>query len=139
MPNSKNLQNLKAAYAQWGKSKTTGNIKPLQDLMADDFKIGSVDEKSPGMTFAVDRNSKGEAVKYLNAIFDQWEMLHFTPETFVEQDDRIAMFGKCKYRHKKTGKEVECAISNLWEFKDGKAVSLIDLFDSAKAAAAATP
>ena len=139
MPNSKNLQNLKAAYAEWGKSKTTGNIKPLQDLMADNFKIGGVDEMSPGMAFAVDRNSKTDAIKYLNAIFDQWEMLHFTPKTFVEQANTIAMFGTCRYKNNETGKEVECGISNLWEFKDGKAVSLIDLFDSAKAAAAATP
>ena len=34
---------------------------------------------------------------------------------------------------------VECWIANLWEFRNGKLVSMIDIFDSAKAAVAATP
>ena len=66
-------------------------------------------------------------------------MVYFRPETYVEQGDKIAMFGECSWKHKGTKKTVVCRISNLWEFKDGKAISMIDLFDSAKAAAAATP
>ncbi|MFI0848361.1 nuclear transport factor 2 family protein [Mesorhizobium sp. IMUNJ 23232] len=129
---------MKAAYAAWNKSETTANLGPLQALMADDFRIASVEETTPGLSFAVDCNSKAASVAYLTGIFDEWEMVHYTPETFVEQGDKIAMFGKCAFKHKKTGKTAECRISNLWEFKDGKAVSMIDLFDSAKAAAAAT-
>ncbi|MEQ1950527.1 nuclear transport factor 2 family protein [Mesorhizobium sp. CN2-181] len=139
MSDSKNLTNLKAAYAAWGKSKLTANVSQLEALMAENFRIASVEQATPGLEFAMGRMEKSASVAYLNGIFDEWEMVHFTPETYVEQGDKIAMFGKCAYKHKITGRKAECRISNLWEFKDGKAVSMIDLFDSAKAVAAATP
>ncbi len=139
MPVSANLKNLKAAYREWGKSRETANVAPFEALMAEGFRIASMDEATPGLAFARDRSAKAESLAYLTGIFDEWDMIHYTPETFVEQGDRIAMFGKCAYRHKKTKKTVECRIANLWEFRNGKLVSMIDIFDSARAAAAATP
>ena len=136
---STNLKNLKAGYRAWGKSKATANIAPLQALMANSFRIASMDESAPGLAFAKDRSSKAQSLAYLTGIFDDWEMVHYTPKTFVEQDNKIAMFGKCAYKNKKTKKTVECWIANLWEFRNGKLVSMIDIFDSAKAAVAATP
>jgi uncharacterized protein len=138
-PVSTNLKNLKAGYRAWGKSKATANIAPLEQLMANSFRIASMDENTPGLAFAVDRSSKSQSLAYLTGIFDDWEMVHYTPKTFVEQGNKIAMFGKCAYKNKKTKKQVECWIANLWEFRNGKLVSMIDIFDSAKAAAAATP
>ena len=136
---STNLKNLKAGYRVWGKSKATANIAPLQALMANSFRIASMDESAPGLAFAKDRSSKAQSLAYLTGIFDDWEMVHYTPKTFVEQGNKIAMFGKCAYKNKKTKKTVECWIANLWEFRNGKLVSMIDIFDSAKAAVAATP
>jgi ketosteroid isomerase-like protein len=133
-----NLKNLKAAYRAWGKSKATANVEPFQNLMADSFRIASMDENTPGLTFAVDRSSKPQSLAYLTGIFNDWEMVHYTPQTFVEQGNKIAMFGKCAYKNKNTKKTVECWIANLWEFRNGKIVSMVDIFDSAKAAAAAT-
>ncbi len=133
-----NLKNLKAAYRAWGKSRATANIGPMESLMANSFRIASMDENTPGLAFAIDRSSKAQSLAYLAGIFDDWEMLHYTPKTFVEQGNKIAMFGKCAYKNKATKKTVECWIANLWEFKEGKAVSMIDIFDSAKAVAAAT-
>ncbi|MEP9389101.1 nuclear transport factor 2 family protein [Mesorhizobium sp. KR9-304] len=134
-----NLKNLKAAYRAWGKSRATANIGPLESLMANSFRIASMDENTPGLGFAADRSSKPESLAYLTGIFNDWEMVHYTPKTFVEQGNKIAMFGKCAYKNKATKKTVECWIANLWEFRNGKLVSMVDIFDSAKAAAAATP
>lgn len=136
---STNLKNLKAAYRAWSKSGVTANVGPFQSLMSESFRIASMDESAPGLGFAQDSSSKPQSLAYLTGIFDDWEMVHYTPKTFVEEGNKIAMFGKCAYRHKKTRKTVECCIANLWEFRNGKLVSLIDVFDSAKAAAAATP
>jgi ketosteroid isomerase-like protein len=134
------LDKLKAAYTKWEGNRTKEKVDAWRDLLADNCQIGSVDETRPGMSFAVDRNSKEESLAYLAAILDDWKMVYFRPETFVEQGDHIAMFGKCSWTHKGTGKTVECRISNLWTFNgNNQAVSMIDLFDSAKAAAAATP
>lgn len=65
-------------------------------------------------------------------------MVYYRPRTFVADDDSIAMFGSCAYRHKQTGNTSECLIACLWEFEGDRAVRLTEVFDTAKAAAAAT-
>jgi hypothetical protein len=58
---------------------------------------------------------------------------------FCERDN-IAMFGKFSYTNKATGKDLECLIADLWRFNSaGKALHLTEVFDTAAAAAAATP
>ena len=139
MTESKNLARLKAAHVEWGRSGDKANIGTLENLMADNFGVASMDEGTPGLKFAIDSNMKAASIAYLTSIFDHWNMEYFRPEQYVEQGNKIAMFGWCKYRHKATKEPVECRIANLWEFsEDGQLVSLIDIFDSAKAAAAAT-
>lgn len=139
MPDSQNLLNLKAAYTKWNDNKTREKVDAWRGLLADTCQIGSVDETRPGMSFATPRKSKQQALDYLTAIFKEWKMVYFRPQIFVEQGDHVAMFGECSWTHKGTKKTVVCRISNLWTFNGDKAVSMIDLFDSAKAAAAATP
>jgi uncharacterized protein len=138
MAESKNLEKLKAVYVEWGKSGDKANLGPLVGMMADNFSVASMDESTPGLKFAVDSSTKAASIAYLTGIFDHWTMEYFLPEKYVEQGNKIAMFGWCKYQHKVTKRSVECRIANLWEFnEDGQFVSLIDIFDSAKAAAVA--
>jgi ketosteroid isomerase-like protein len=132
----RNLDRLKAGYAAWNESKG-GSLDVWAEVMADTFCFNEIDETTPGLEFAVDRMSKEEALKNLSAIFDQWDMVHYTPETYVCEDDRIAMFGRCAYRNKATGKVADCRIACLWRFEGEKAVELTEIFDSAVAARAA--
>ncbi len=133
-----NLDRLKTAYAAW--NDTRGRSRDVWGaMMADPFQLNLVDENSPGLNFARDAVSRDEALNYLTAIFDEWEMEHYTPETYVSEGDQIAMFGTCCFRHKMTGKPAELRMACLWRFEDGKAVSLVEILDSAVAAAAATP
>jgi hypothetical protein len=130
---SSRLEALKAAYEEWGTSGKHPRMDKLVDLMADNFTVGSVYDQSPGMIFA-----KEKSIAYLTSIFGEWEMISFEPEVYVEQDLRIAMFGVCSWRYK-NGNAVKCRIATLWTFdKDDKAVSMIDIFDSAKAMVAAS-
>jgi ketosteroid isomerase-like protein len=137
MARQENLDRIKAGYVAWHERKGDA-LDVWRPLMAENFTLVSMDESTPGLSFAVDRHSREEALAYLKGIFDHWEMIHYTPETFVADDDNVAMFGKCSYRNKKTGKAVECRIANRWKFEDGKAVAMTDVWDTALAAAAAT-
>ena len=65
-------------------------------------------------------------------------MVHYTPETFVCEADRIAMFGRSAFRHRDTGNIADLRMSGLWRFEAGKAVALTEIFDSAVAVRAAT-
>lgn len=137
MPSDDSLIRLKAAYQLWHDTKgedTTGWLV----LMADNVRIRSVGADAPGLTFAATRHSRSEAVEYLAAITRDWKMVHWTPDTFVCAGSKIAMFGRCAWTHKRTGKTADVSCAHLWTFTDGKAVEFTEVFDSAKAVAAAT-
>ncbi len=133
------LARLKAAYAAW--SEQGPNALPVwRELLADDFAISGIDGRTaPAIEFAVARGARDEALAYLWGIFDQWDMVHYTPATFVCEGDRIAVFADCAFRNKATGKVAEFRIANLWRFRDGKAVELVEVFDTAPALKAAAP
>ncbi|WP_274626345.1 nuclear transport factor 2 family protein [Arvimicrobium flavum] len=134
---SDNLSRLKATYTAWHDTK--GDREVWRPLLADRFSLRSVDENSPGLAFARNRYSREEVLDYLAGVLNEWEMVHFTPETFVSEGDQIAMFGLCAYRNRATGKVTETLVSALWRFEDDKAVAMTEIFDSAAVSAAATP
>jgi ketosteroid isomerase-like protein len=129
------LWKLKAGYAAWNDS-LGDSLDVWREMMDERFRLTSIDETSPGMGFAADRDTREDALDYLAAIFDEWEMVHYTPQTYVCEGDNIAVFGKCAYRYRRTGKVAECRIACLWRFKDGKAIEMTDIWDTAVAAAA---
>jgi ketosteroid isomerase-like protein len=138
MKDTSDIERLKAAYKAWHETKGE-DASVWLDLMDDDFRLMSIGEETRGLAFAKERNSREEAVRYLAGLLEEWRLVHWTPETFVREGDRIAMFGRCAWVNRATGKSAECRIAHLWTFRDGKAIELTEIFDSARAAAAATP
>jgi uncharacterized protein len=132
-----NLSKLKQAYQRWNESKGADQHAWL-GLMSDAVHIVSTGAESKALAFAQERHSKQQAIDYMTSILSDWRMEHWTPETFVGNGDTIAMFGNCGWTHKKTGKMADVQIAHLWQFKDGKATSLTEIFDTARAIAAAT-
>ena len=137
MPDSHNLARLKEAYRVWNDARGE-NKDCWLDLMGDEVCIRSVGEQGPGLDFAGECHSKKGAVDYFSAILNDWEMIHWTPHTFLEEGGRIAMFGRCAWTCRKTGADAEVDIAHLWRFEDGKIVDLVEVFDSAKVVAAAS-
>lgn len=132
-----NLQRLKECYRAWDASKGT-NTGCWFDIFADNIHFRSLGQDAVALAFAGERKSKSEAAGYFSGLAAHWTMIHWTPHTFVTEGDRVAVFGTCAWTSKETGKSVETPIANLWEFENGKAVSFIEIFDSARALAAAT-
>lgn len=130
-----NLERLQSAYAAWHETKGA-NIDEWAALMAEEVHFGAP-RAVPEVTGDLKRRS--EVLDYLGGILKQWEMEYFRPAAFVEDGGRIAMFGQCAYRNRATGKLAEIGISHLWEFEDGKIVRMAEIFDTARAAGAATP
>jgi ketosteroid isomerase-like protein len=75
----------------------------------------------------------------MSAILDEWDMVYYLPKTFDRERNRVAMFGTCKWTNKATGKACEVMVAHLSRFRNGKAIEPVELFDSARAVAAATP
>ena len=139
MTDNANLARLKTAYQIWHDTKGEDDraLNAWLELLDDHVQIVSMDEASTGLAFAKDRQSKEGAAEYLLRILKEWKMVHFTPENFIHDNDRIAMFGRCSWTHRLTQKTVECHIAHLWTFHNGKVTGFTEVFDSARAAAAA--
>lgn len=135
---SANLDRLKAAYKAWHDSKGMSQQSWL-DVMSDNVAIRSTGAPVQALAFAGQRHTKQGAVAYMTSLLGTWSMVHWTPETFVESGDRIAVFATCAWTCKATGKTAEVRIAHLWQFQDGKIASLDEIFDTAAAIAAATP
>ena len=139
MADNPNLARLKAAYQAWN-DKKGGSMKEWAELMDDRAASPAYMKTLQGCLLPRTAIPSQECLDYLKGILKEWTMVHFTPEIFVCDGDSIAMFGKCRYISKATGKHVECRVADLWRFNSaGKAVQMTEVFDTAAAAAAATP
>jgi ketosteroid isomerase-like protein len=132
------MTKLRAAYREWHDTRGA-SAATWMALMADDIVMRSVADGAPGMEFSAPRKGKDTVHHYFTALAAEWEMVHHTPEEFLVDGDRVAVFGKCAFRNRKTGKIADTHVANLWRFRNGLAVEFFELYDTAKAFAAATP
>lgn len=135
---STNADKLKAAYKLWNDKKAQDTSGWLA-LLAGNVRITSMASDVKPLAFTAARSSREDAAAYMAALTKDWSMVHWTPETYVSEGDNVAVFGTCAWECKATGKVAEVRIAHLWQFENGAAVSLTEIFDSARAVAAATP
>ena len=132
------MEKLRAAYKAW--HETNGqSVETWLALMHDDIVMRSIADGAPGMEFSAPRTGKHTVGDYFATLAADWEMIHYTPEEFLVDGNRVAVFGKCAYRSRKTDKTAESHTAALWRFRDGLAIEYFEMYDTAKAFAAATP
>jgi ketosteroid isomerase-like protein len=131
---------LRAAYQRWHDTRGQ-SVADWIDLMADDVKIRSVADGADGMKFSAPRDGKATAKDYFTALAGEWEMIHHTAEEFIADADggQVAVFGRVAFKCLRTGKVAESHIAHRWRFRDGLVVEYFEIYDTAKAFAAATP
>ncbi len=132
------IERLNAAYQVWADSKGA-RTDAWMDLVDDDFVMRSVAEQPAGLEFAGQRTGPVAMETYFKILADAWRMESYTVDALFGDGDRIAMFGTCSWTFKTTGKTVTTPIAHLWRFRNGKAHECLEIFDSARAAEAATP
>ena len=133
-----NVGQLRQAYQLWNDTRG-GSAQHWLDLMADDVTMRSVTAGAPGMAFTKANQGKGEAAQYFAGLAADWEMVHFTPEEFIAQGDRVVVLSSCAFRYRKTGKAVESPKADVFRFRGGLIVEFFEFFDTARALAATRP
>lgn len=131
-PSHDNVGKLRLAYKSWHDTRGA-DAQPWLDLMADDVKSGAVSDGAPEMVFTKSRCGKAGAAKYFSELHAAWEMIHFTPEEFIAQGDRVVVLSKVAFRFRKTGKVAESPKADVFRFRDGLIVELFEFFDTAGA------
>ena len=133
-----NVGKLRRAYQLWHDTRG-GSAQHWLDLMADDVVMRSITAGAPGMDFTRANDGKAEAARYFAGLAADWEMIHFTPEEYVAQGDRVVVLSRVAFRYRRTGRVVESPKADVFRFHNGQIIEFFEFFDSAQVVAAATP
>ena len=133
-----NVAKLRTAYQLWNDTRG-GSAQHWLDLMADDVNSRSLPGGTPPMEFTRANTGKAQMAEYFAGLAADWEMVHFTPEEFIADGDRVVVLSSVAFRFRKTGKVAESPKADVFRFRDGKIVEFVEFFDTARAFAATRP
>jgi ketosteroid isomerase-like protein len=131
MDQPSNLATIEAVYRRWNDSKGR-NVEEVLALFADDIEMRSVLSPDVPHEISGTHSSKDEARAYFDGLLKDWEMLSFETERFIADaaGDDIVMIGRCAWRNRQTGFEVDTPKVDIWRFENGRATLFYELFDS---------
>ena len=135
---NENVKKLKEAYAFWN-STLGGSNQKWMDLMDSAVRFRSLAGGAPGMEFTLDCNSKIDLERYFAGLAADWEMIHYTPEEYIAEGDRVVVLSRCAWRNRKTGKTIETPKADIFRFSEGKVIDFFEFYDTARAIAGAQP
>jgi ketosteroid isomerase-like protein len=117
------------AYRTWRESRGS-NVDEVIEMMADEIEMRSVLDPGLPDDLAADRKTRDEARQYFEILTRDWEMIDYPQEKIVADEDTVVWIGRCHWRHKPTGREINSPKVDIWTFRDGKAVKFMEMFDS---------
>lgn len=132
---SQNVAILRKAYADWSSSKGA-SADQWTAVFADKFQFGSIAQGGHGTAYLTAYQNRSDLAAYFDGIKRDWDMIEFTADHFIAQDDRVVMIGRCSWRYKRTGKVISTPKADSWRFVDGKAVEFYEFYDTAQLSAA---
>ena len=132
---AQNVAILEQAYADWSASKGSSGDR-WAAIFAHNFKFGSIAQGGHGAAYLTAYQSRDDLAAYFGGLTRDWEMLEYTTDHFVAQDDRVVMIGHCSWRFRQNGKVVSTPKADSWRFADGKVVEFYEFYDTAQLAAA---
>lgn len=124
-----NAEKVRQAYARWEASKGA-DANGFLDVLADDVVMRSVLGPPDLHPLAQDRVGKEFARDYLELLVLNLEMVAFPTEQIVAEGDTVVWVGSCHWRDPRTGMEANTPKADIWRFRDGLAVSVMEFFDT---------
>ncbi len=134
---TKNVEVLKDAYARWHASKG-GSVDHWMTIVAENVRFGSLAQGAPQVPFTRTHTNREALREYFGGLLGDWEMIHYTVDEYIAQDDAVFARGSTAWRNKKTGKVVDTPKADFWRFRDGEVVEFYEYYDTAGIIAAAT-
>lgn len=131
------LDQLKSAYENWRRTKG-GNLDEVLNLFDDRIEMHSVLEPGVKHELARVQTSREDTKAYFRELLDNWEMIDFPTEKVLADGDTVVWIGRCHWRNKQDGKEIDTPKIDVWTFRNGKAVRFFEMFDSLGFARAAS-
>jgi ketosteroid isomerase-like protein len=121
-----------------GAGRKAGTSMRFWTLFDDQIEMHSVLEPGVKHELARVQTSREDTKKYFRELLDNWEMIDFPTEKVLADGDTVVWIGRCHWRNKKDGKELDTPKIDVWTFRNGKAVRFFEMFDSLGFARAAS-
>ena len=123
---------LRHAYRRWRETKG-GSADEILALFDDKIEMRSVLGSDVPSELAGIHRTRAQAADYFAALAAEWEMIDYVVDQFVadgEYGEDVVMIGRCAWRHRATGAEVDTLKVDIWHFEFGKATRFTEMFDS---------
>jgi ketosteroid isomerase-like protein len=133
---ARNVELLKQAYKLWHDSKG-GSVDHFVGLAVEDIRFGSIARGAAPLDFTRPATNREMMRGYFKGLVDEWEMLHYTIDQFVAQDDMVFVRVSTSWRNRKTGKSFDTPKADFFRFRDGQIVEFYEYYDTAQVMAAA--
>ena len=130
------IEPLKHAYRMWHDTKGE-SIDTWVDLLADQVDFRSLANGQLGVPWTKTRTSPAEVCEYLRGLTTTFAMDHYTVDRYVCEDDTVVVICSTGWHNRVTGKRFDTPKVDVWRFKDGKAVSYFEYYDTASVGEAA--
>ena len=89
---NENTKVLEKGYKIWHESKGE-SVDYWMSLMEEDVHFGSLAQGCTGLEFTRSRVNKREVASYFQGLVDTYEMIHYTVDQFVTEEDTVVMVG----------------------------------------------
>jgi ketosteroid isomerase-like protein len=129
IPRNPNVEALEHAYARWNETKG-GSADEILALFDEQVEMRSVLSDALPSEIAGSHLSRARAADYFAGITREWEMIYFDVYQFIADGDDVVMVGRCAWRNRANGEEVDTPKVDIWHFENGRVTRFMELFDS---------
>lgn len=133
-----NVEALRNAYERWTQSRGR-SVEDWVALASPDFQIRSSADAHAEASFGAAPAGIEGLKAYLTDLVNHWIMESYEVEQLIADGDDVVAINRIAFRHRQTNKRVACPLVDVWTFRDGKATSVMEVFDTAAMIQAATP
>jgi ketosteroid isomerase-like protein len=124
-----NADRVRQAYRLWHETRG-GSPEAFLELLAPDVRMSTVLDPPDLHPLAHERIGIENARDYLVSLVLNLEMIDFPTEEIVAEGETVVWIGSCHWRDRKSGTETRTAKVDIWRFREGKAVSVMEMFDT---------
>jgi ketosteroid isomerase-like protein len=112
-------------YAAFGR----GDVPAILAHLAEDV---SWEVEAPAvLAWAGVKKGPSEVSGFFEGIQSQWKDHHLNMTNFLEDGDRVAVFGRFASTNRETGIRVDSPIAHFFQFQEGKVVRVMNISNSA--------
>ena len=129
MSDNPNLLALQRVYSNWSGTRG-GSAEEIIALFDDDVEmVSALDGDIPDPVAGVHLGRAG-AEAYFHGLGQDWEMMNWEVERYVDGGDVIVVISRCAWRNRTSDKIVDTPKIDVLTFRDGRVVRFQEAYDT---------